>query len=114
MDRLEQIFRANTESRLMELFLFHFRQTGWTLEQVFLRVPAFGTVDPANMEAILSSNFKDFGMGLRREITFPMFGDGIFTQDGDAWKQSRDLLRPQFHFKKYADLDFLETLATIS
>lgn len=42
----------------MELFLFRFRQTGWTLEQVFLRVPAFGTVDPANMEAILSSNFK--------------------------------------------------------
>ncbi|KFZ08505.1 hypothetical protein V502_09319 [Pseudogymnoascus sp. VKM F-4520 (FW-2644)] len=43
----------------MELFLFHFRQTGWTLEQVFLGVPAFGTVDPANMEAILSSNFKE-------------------------------------------------------
>lgn len=50
--------RANKESRLMELFLFHFRQTGWTLEQVFLGVPAFGTVDPANMEAILSPNFK--------------------------------------------------------
>src|SRR2546423_11841708 len=58
VDRLEQIFRANTESRLMELFLFHFRQTGHTLEQVFLGTPAFGTVDPANMEAILSSNFK--------------------------------------------------------
>lgn len=42
----------------MELFLFHFRQTGWTLEQVFLGVPAFGTVEPANMEAILSSNFN--------------------------------------------------------
>ncbi|KFY62364.1 hypothetical protein V496_04645 [Pseudogymnoascus sp. VKM F-4515 (FW-2607)] len=65
VDRLEQIFRANTESRLMGLFLFHFRQTGWTLEQVFLGVPAFGTVDPANIEAILSSNFKDFGMGPR-------------------------------------------------
>lgn len=45
-------------------------------------------------------------MGLRREITFPMFGDGIFTQDGGAWRQSRELLRPQFHFKKYTDLDF--------
>lgn len=56
---MEQIFRANTESRLMTLFLFHFRQTGHTLEQVFLGTPAFGTVDPANIEAILSSNFKD-------------------------------------------------------
>lgn len=43
-------------------------------------------------------------MGPRREITFPMFGDGIFNQDGDAWKQSRELLRPQFHFKQYSDL----------
>lgn len=42
----------------MELFLFHFRQTGHTLEQVFLGSPAFGTVEPANMEAILSSHFK--------------------------------------------------------
>jgi hypothetical protein len=58
LDRLEQIFRANTESRLMELFLFHFRQTGNTLKQVFLLSPAYGTIDPANLEAILSTNFK--------------------------------------------------------
>ena len=105
VDRLEQIFRANTESRLMELFLFHFRQTGNTLEQVFLGTQAFGTVDPANLEAMLSSNFQDWSMGPRRKITFPMFGDGIFTQDGDRWKHSRELLRPQFHFKQYADLE---------
>lgn len=61
IDRLEQIFRANTESRLMELFLFHFRQTGNTLEQVFLGTRAFGTIDPANLEAILSTNFKGRG-----------------------------------------------------
>jgi hypothetical protein len=58
VDRLEQIFRADGESRLMELFLFHFRQTGSTLEQVFLGTKAFGTIEPANLEAILSTNFK--------------------------------------------------------
>lgn len=58
IDRLEQIFRANTESRLMELFLFHFRQTGYTLKQIFLLTPAYGTVDPENLKAILSSNFS--------------------------------------------------------
>jgi hypothetical protein len=42
----------------MELFLFHFRQTGNTLEQVFLGTKAFGTIEPANMEAILSTKFK--------------------------------------------------------
>ncbi|KAK5203419.1 hypothetical protein LTR47_010348 [Exophiala xenobiotica] len=116
IDRLEQIFRANTESRLMELFLFHFRQTGNTLDQVFLGTRAFGTIDPANLEAILSTNFKDYSMGLRRAITFPMFGDGIFTQEGPAWKHSRDLLRPQFVHKQYDDLkvvgDAIEDLLT--
>ena len=58
VDRLEQIFRANTESRLMELFLFHFRQWGYTLEQVFLGTQAFGTVDPINLAAMLSNNFE--------------------------------------------------------
>ncbi|KAH0591652.1 hypothetical protein MHUMG1_10615 [Metarhizium humberi] len=104
VDRLEQIFRADTEFRLMELFLFHFRQTGYTLQQVFLRTPAFGTVDPANLEAIFSTKFKEWSFGPRRAITFPMFGDGIFTQEGEAWKHSRDLLRPQLIHRQYEDL----------
>ena len=44
-------------------------------------------------------------MGPYRQIIFPIFGDGIFTQDGEHWKRSRELLRPQFHFKQYADLE---------
>ncbi|KAK7750019.1 hypothetical protein SLS62_008011 [Diatrype stigma] len=114
IDRLEQIFRANAKSRLMELFLFHFHQTGYTLKQVFLGTPAYGTVDPANMETILSSKFTDWGNGPRRAIAFPMFGDGIFTQDGQAWKHSRDILRPQFAHRQYETLGvFKEPLADL-
>lgn len=58
VDRLEQIFRANAESRLMELFLFHFRLWGTTLEQIFLGTRALGTIEPRNLEVILSTNFK--------------------------------------------------------
>ncbi|KAI1818133.1 cytochrome P450 alkane hydroxylase [Poronia punctata] len=105
VDRLEQIFRADSEKRLMELFLFHFRQTGYTLKQVFLGTPAYGTVDPANLEAIFSTNFWDWSFGPRRKITFPMFGDGIFTQDGSAWKHSREMLRPQLVYRQYEDLE---------
>jgi cytochrome P450 len=43
-------------------------------------------------------------MGPRRAITFPMFGDGIFTQEGDTWRSSRHMLRPQFQHKQYEDL----------
>ncbi|ETI21603.1 hypothetical protein G647_07950 [Cladophialophora carrionii CBS 160.54] len=105
LDRLEQIFRADSESRLMELFLFHFRLWGTTLEQVFLGSQAFGTIEPANLEAILSTQFEDWGMGPRRKVMFPFFGDGIFTQEGADWKHSREMLRPQFVYKQYEDLE---------
>ncbi|CEJ81166.1 hypothetical protein VHEMI01310 [[Torrubiella] hemipterigena] len=108
IDRLEQIFRADAESRLMELFLFHFRQTGYTLQQNFLCTPAYGTVEPANLEAIFSTKFADWTFGPRRAITFPMFGDGIFTQEGPAWKRSRELLRPQLVHRQYEDLNLFQ------
>ena len=89
----------------MELFLFHFRLWGTTLEQVFLGTKAFGTIEPRNLEAILSTNFHDYSMGPRRKVMFPFFGDGIFTQEGAAWKNSRDLLKPQFVHRQYEDLE---------
>ncbi|KAI9710442.1 MAG: hypothetical protein M1812_007410 [Candelaria pacifica] len=46
-----------------------------------------------------------FGFGPRRNIFYPLLGDGIFTQDGAAWKHSRDLLKPQFARNYYQDLD---------
>lgn len=107
---------------------------------VFLGDPANATCDPANIEAIQSTNFngnyiclkslgtivftciQDWGMGPRRAITLPMFGDGIFTQEGAAWKHSREILRPQFLYKQYADLevfkqaveDLLEAISNVA
>lgn len=57
IDRLVQIFQADASHRLMELFLFHFQDVGSTLEQKFLGTSAFGTIEPRNLEAMLSSNF---------------------------------------------------------
>jgi len=34
-----------------------------------------------------------------------LFRDGIFTQDREDWKHSRELLRLQFYFKQYANLE---------
>lgn len=38
-----------------------------------------------------------------------MFGDGIFTQEGPAWKHSRDMLRPQLQHKQYESLELFQT-----
>lgn len=38
----------------------------------------------------------------------PLLGNGIFTQDGEAWKHSRAILRPQFSRGKITDLEMEE------
>jgi cytochrome P450 len=35
----------------------------------------------------------------------PLLGNGIFTQEGQAWKRSRELLRKQFSRAQYQDLE---------
>ena len=57
VDRLTQIFQADANHRLMDLFEFHFQDVGATLEQKFLGTRALGTIEPRNLEAILSSKF---------------------------------------------------------
>jgi len=37
-----------------------------------------------------------------------MFGDGIFTQEGEAWKHSRLMLRPQLAHRQYEDLKLFD------
>lgn len=35
--------------------------------------------------------------------------DGIFTQEGSAWRNSRDMLRPQLQHKQYESLELFQT-----
>ncbi|EUC39461.1 hypothetical protein COCMIDRAFT_10458 [Bipolaris oryzae ATCC 44560] len=73
LDRLKQMVQADAELRLMELFLFHFQQTGSTLEQKFLGTKVFGTMEPANLEAVLSTQAKGRCSCLRLIVLTPAF-----------------------------------------
>ena len=50
-------------------------------------------------------NVADYGFGARRGVFAPLLGNGIFTQEGPAWKHSRELLRKQFVQTQYRNLD---------
>lgn len=65
---------------------------------------AYHILHPANVESLLSTNFKDYGFGCRPAVFAPLLGNGIFTQEGSAWKHSRELLRKQFVRARYQDL----------
>ncbi|KAI1770105.1 cytochrome P450 monooxygenase [Hypoxylon cercidicola] len=105
LDLLALTLKASDEFHLMEFFLDNFRKLGNTFQQVIGPTTSVFTIEPANVEAVLLSNAKDWGLGFRRTIFFPLLGDGIFLQEGDAWKHSRDILRPHFYYRHYEDLD---------
>jgi hypothetical protein len=43
------------------------------------------TYEPANIQALLATQFEDFNLGYRLQSWSPMFGKGIFTTDGAEW-----------------------------
>ncbi|KAL8769469.1 MAG: hypothetical protein Q9209_004530 [Squamulea sp. 1 TL-2023] len=76
------------------------------LSQFLLFGPrAFHILDPQNLEVVLSARFDDYGFGVRHGVFAPLLGHGIFTQEGPAWKRSRELLRKQFVRTQYQNLD---------
>ncbi|KAF2470455.1 cytochrome P450 [Lindgomyces ingoldianus] len=80
-----------------------------TFYQNLLGSGAIFTVDPKNIQTVLATQFKDFGLGDARNHNFrPLLGHGIFASDGKQWEHSRALLRPQFAREQVSDLDLEE------
>ncbi|CAN1754985.1 Cytochrome P450 704C1 [Linum perenne] len=62
------------------------------------------TVDPANVEYILKTNFSNYGKGsYNLGIMNDLFGDGIFATDGDKWRHQRKLASHEFSTKVLRD-----------
>ncbi|GLJ25956.1 hypothetical protein SUGI_0497640 [Cryptomeria japonica] len=62
------------------------------------------TTDPANVEYILRTNFTNYGReNFNHEIMADLLGDGIFTVDGEKWKQQRKLSSLEFSTKILKD-----------
>ncbi|USP76220.1 uncharacterized protein yc1106_03494 [Curvularia clavata] len=95
IDVLFTASRHVKEQILLQFFMEIIDSTGLTHEQRILGKVQYNTIEPKNIEAVLSTQFENFGFGKRTENFAPWLGSSIFTQDGAAWKHSRALLRPQ-------------------
>jgi len=107
LDLLVEAFKADQAGAILGFFQSIVERTGTTFEQVLLGNRGINTVDPKNIEAVLSTQFDEFGLGARSDNFRVLLGHGIFTQDGAQWKASRDLLKPQFmetRSKAFADI----------
>ena len=91
---------------LLNRFIKHKRDT---ILVGYMLAPAFICIrDPANIKAILATQFREFNLGDRRPQFFPLLGDGIFTLDGAGWRHSRTMLAPQFSRDQVAQVRMLE------
>ena len=71
------------------------------------------TIEPANLQAMLATQFKDFEVGQRRINQFyPLLGKSIFSSDGAFWDHSRAMFRPQFNREQINDLEDTETASS--
>ncbi|KAH7356934.1 cytochrome P450 [Rhexocercosporidium sp. MPI-PUGE-AT-0058] len=93
LDILRDGFRAGRDKKLLAFFAEQFDQLSPTAEVKIL---------------------GDFHLGPRTLAMKAMIGNGIFTQDGTAWKHSREVLRRQFMRIQYQNLKgFREHLETL-
>lgn len=110
LDDIRTNLRAAQEHRDLEnsCEAYSLRKNTFT-SRVLLRRAIF-TIEPENIKTILSTNFKDFGIGYRLPLFEPLLGKGIFDTDGDHWAASRALIRPNFTRDQVADLSSFENL----
>jgi cytochrome P450 len=77
-----------------------------TYEKLFEGQQMYFTLEPANIQALLATQFQDFGTGHERYQQFkPVLGKSIFSSDGAFWEHSRALFRPQFSRENINDLE---------
>jgi cytochrome P450 len=79
-----------------------------TVEFNFLGFMAILSTEAENLKAVFSQQFRLFKMPTgTKELDLLLHG-GIFLNEGEAWHQSRELIRPSFARSQVADLEMLE------
>ena len=102
---VKQSLKAVKEHRLMDHNRARYMRNGNSTHLKMFFTDFIQTVEPENIKTIMALDFKKWSLGKRRKDAFvPLLGHGIFTTDGAAWHNSRELLRPNFVRSQVGDL----------
>lgn len=67
------------------------------------------TKSSENLRYVLTTKFDQFSLGTRKHNLLSVIGNGIFATEGERWKSSRLLLKPQFTKEQVSHIDCLES-----
>ena len=109
LDLYLDIIKQIKAHRRLESIKLRFEEYGNTFQSTSFGTTVISTAEPRNIQAVLATQFRSFGMGpLRLKSLGPFVGKGIFTSDGEFWEHSRALIRPAFARTQIADLNSFE------
>jgi cytochrome P450 len=80
-------------------FITRCRDYGDVVRARFFYVTAYFLYNPDDIEAVLSTNAKNFikSMTLRSNFFQRLVGNGLVTSEGEFWRRQRRLAQPAFH-----------------
>ncbi|KAI5083292.1 hypothetical protein GOP47_0003035 [Adiantum capillus-veneris] len=100
-----QLEASRNYDRLLDWTTSFFSDGHRTIKMSFLSRRSYYTVDPANVEHILKTNFQNYPKGSESyHRLFDLLGNGILNADGKTWKMHRKLGSLEFSIKKLRHL----------
>ncbi|KAF5636492.1 cytochrome p450 [Fusarium sp. NRRL 52700] len=110
IDTLLASLRADRDQRTPDHVANRFAAMGtFTFRMSILGTTNLVTAEPRNVQAILATQFNDFGMGATRSTNLKtVLGRSIFAADGASWRTAREMMRPLFSRDNVSRLDLLE------
>ncbi|KAH7298298.1 hypothetical protein KP509_25G036200 [Ceratopteris richardii] len=96
-----QLEASRNYDRLLDWTTSFFTDDHRTIKMTFLSRRSYYTVDPANVEHILKTNFENYPKGGESHYRlFDLLGNGILNTDGNMWRMHRKLASLEFSVKK--------------
>jgi cytochrome P450 len=81
----------------LEFFSKAVERHGDRVELRVLGKRALLLTNPADVEAILVQNAPDFGRSPEVKALRALFGDGVYSSEGERWRKQRRVVQPAFH-----------------
>ncbi|KAK5722920.1 hypothetical protein LTR17_014133 [Elasticomyces elasticus] len=104
--------KKSGEDFIDDIFAVDFEDVSTVQRKGFEGSMMLTTLEPANLQAFLATQFDEFETGKQRYLQLaPILGRSIFTSDGAFWAHSRALFRPQFSRDNINDLEATEKAA---
>jgi cytochrome P450 len=81
----------------------------------FLFWPAYVLYHPDHVKRVLQENHRNYSKNFpNMKVARELFGNGLFTNDGESWLRQRRLMQPSFHRQRLVGIGRLMSEATVA